>query len=95
MTHENMSQSPLNSSIVDSCSVLHVNEFTVDASALTSPAKVKKIIKDYQGTWLRWCSKYSSQELRRVVLHVKGRRGQKLHKLLARGCDISLASSLF
>jgi hypothetical protein len=34
-------------------------------------------------------------QLRRVVLHVKGRRGQKLPKLLARGCDISLARLIF
>jgi hypothetical protein len=45
MAHENTSQSPLNASVVDSCSVLHVNEFNVDLSALTSPKKVKKIIK--------------------------------------------------
>jgi Reverse transcriptase (RNA-dependent DNA polymerase)/Endonuclease-reverse transcriptase len=45
MAHENTSQSPLNASVVDSCSVLHVNEFNVDPSALTSPREVKKIIK--------------------------------------------------
>jgi hypothetical protein len=45
MAHENTSQSPLNASVVDSCSVLYVNEFNVDPSALTSPKEVKKIIK--------------------------------------------------
>jgi hypothetical protein len=30
---------------VDSCYVLHVNEFNVDPSALTSPKEAKKIIK--------------------------------------------------
>jgi hypothetical protein len=45
MAHENTSQSPLKASVVDSCSVLHVNEFNVDPSALASPREVKKIVK--------------------------------------------------
>jgi hypothetical protein len=52
MAHENTSQSPMNASVVDSCSVLCVNEFNVDPSALTSPKEVKKIIKKCQGIWL-------------------------------------------
>jgi hypothetical protein len=43
MAHENTSQSPLIAFVVDSCSVLQINEFKVDSSALTTSRQVKKL----------------------------------------------------
>jgi hypothetical protein len=44
--HNNTMSSPLEDIVEDGCSVLENNEFNLEASTLTSPREIKKIIKN-------------------------------------------------
>jgi hypothetical protein len=50
--HNNTMSSPLEDIVENGCSVLDNNEFNLEASILTSPREIKKIIKNLKNSTL-------------------------------------------